>query len=77
MRKLTIDHIITPFERVFSMSIDTQIDNVAIDLIKRKGYSRIPVYYEDNKSFILGVLIVKSLIGLDMSKPMSLKELSR
>ena len=44
--------------------------------MKNKGYSRIPIYYGDNKTFILGILIVKSLIGLDLSKPKSLKELS-
>ena len=49
-----------------------------INLIKKKGYSRIPVYYGENKSFIIGVLIVKSLIGLaiDQDHPKTLRELS-
>jgi CBS domain containing-hemolysin-like protein len=41
-----------------------------------KGYSRIPIYYGENKTFILGVLIVKSLIGLDIDEPKTLRELS-
>jgi CBS domain containing-hemolysin-like protein len=45
-----------------------------IGLIKRKGYSRIPVYYGENKTFIIGVLIVKSLIGLNID-PNNLKTL--
>ena len=44
-----------------------------IDTIKTKGYSRIPVYYGQNKQFILGVLIVKSLVGIDIDEPKSLK----
>ena len=49
-----------------------------MDLIKRKGYSRIPIYYGENKNFIIGVLIVKSLIGfnVDSQNPKSLRELS-
>lgn len=54
---------------MFSLSIDTKIDQNAIDLIKMKGYSRIPVYYGSDKHFILGVLIVKSLIGVDVDEP--------
>jgi CBS domain containing-hemolysin-like protein len=60
------------------LSIDTVIESSIIELIKRKGYSRIPVYYGENKSFIIGVLIVKSLIGLeiDHENPKNLRELS-
>jgi CBS domain containing-hemolysin-like protein len=49
-----------------------------INLIKRKGYSRIPVYYGENKTFIIGVLIVKSLIGLTIGQEnlKTLRELS-
>ena len=64
LREQTIDTLITSIERVFSLSIDTVINKDAIELIKRKCYSRIPVYYGENKTFIIGVLIVKSLIGL-------------
>lgn len=64
LRDQTIDQLVTPFERVFALSIDSVIDCDAIELIKHKGYSRIPVYYGENRTFIIGVLIVKSLIGL-------------
>ena len=78
LREQTIDTLITPIERVFSLSIDAVINQDAIDLIKHKGYSRIPVYYGENKTFIIGVLIVKSLIGLQIDKenPKSLRELT-
>jgi CBS domain containing-hemolysin-like protein len=44
------------------------MDESILELIKLKGYSRIPVYYGDNKTFIIGVLIVKSLIGLEIDR---------
>lgn len=74
LREQTIDQLVTPVERVFSLSIDTVLDMEVIGLIKRKGYSRIPVYYGENKTFIIGVLIVKSLIGLNID-PNDLKTL--
>jgi CBS domain containing-hemolysin-like protein len=42
-----------------------------------KGYSRIPVYYGDNSMFVLGILIVKTLIGADIKNPKSLRELCK
>lgn len=68
--------LITPVERVFSLSIDSVIDKDAIELIKMKGYSRIPVYYGENQTFIIGVLMVKSLIGIDIDLGKTLRELS-
>ena len=40
---------------------------VLLDEIKEKGYSRIPIYYGYNPTFVLGILIVKSLIGLNIN----------
>ena len=77
LKNTTIDKLTTPVERVFSLSLDTLIDAKAIELLKAKGYSRVPVYYGENKTFILGVLIVKSLIGLNIENPKTLRELSK
>jgi metal transporter CNNM len=57
---------VTPFEKVFLISIESLIDEKTVDLIRQKGYSRIPVYYGDTPTFILGILIVKTLIGVDI-----------
>ena len=77
LKNATIDLLTTPMERVFSLSFETVIDAKAIELLKLKGYSRVPVYYGDNKTFILGVLIVKSLVGVDVAHPKTLRELSK
>lgn len=66
LKETTIGELVTPISRVFALSIDSVLDESTIELIKTKGYSRVPVYYGEDKTFIIGVLIVKSLIGLPL-----------
>ena len=66
----------TPFDKVFPISIDALIDRIQIDEIRAKGYSRIPIYY-GHPSFIIGILLVKTLIGADIEKPVTLRELCK
>ena len=61
---------------MFILSIDTLIDRETIDIIRDRGFSRIPIYYGEHRTFIIGVLIVKSLLGVDISKPKTIRELS-
>mmetsp|Transcript_10846 Transcript_10846/g.8061 ORF Transcript_10846/g.8061 Transcript_10846/m.8061 type:complete len:206 (-) Transcript_10846:782-1399(-) len=67
--------IVTPINRVFSISIDSTLDQELLADLRIKGYSRVPVYYSDNTHLILGILIVKTLIGLDITQPKTLREL--
>ena len=66
MTDTRVETIITPIDKVYSVSIDALVDINMINEMRLKGYSRIPVYYGSNKSFILGILIVKTLIGADI-----------
>lgn len=61
-----VETIITPIEKIFSISIDALLDIHLINEMRIKGYSRIPIYYGSDKSFIIGILIVKTLIGADV-----------
>ena len=72
-----VESIITPFEKVFLISIDTIIDRETLDLLRDKGYSRVPVFYGENTTFIIGVLLVKTLLGVDCTHPKSLRELCK
>jgi len=76
LKETTIGELVTPISRVFALSIDSVLDESTIELIKTKGYSRVPVYYGEDKTFIIGVLIVKSLIGLPLKPERTLRELS-
>jgi metal transporter CNNM len=77
LSELYVERITKPIEEIFSISVDALIDETMIEEIRTKGYSRIPVYYGESKSFILGILIVKTLIGVDIDEPKTLRELSR
>ena len=67
----------TPFEKVFFISIETLINKETMELIRTKGYSRIPVYYGEIPTFIVGILIVKTLIGVDIQNPKTLRQLCK
>lgn len=72
-----VEAITTPFSRVFLISVDTLIDREMIDIFREKGYSRVPVYYGQNNTFIIGVLLVKTLLGVDIEHPKTLRELCK
>lgn len=59
----TVDDIMTPKTVTYMLNEKQIIDEVLIDEIREKGFTRIPVYskHEDN---IIGLLYVKKLIGL-------------
>jgi metal transporter CNNM len=40
-----VEMVITSFDKSFILSIDTLIDRETIDIIRDKGFSRIPIYY--------------------------------
>ena len=36
----TIESVVTPFEKVFSLSMECLMDQSTVELIRQKGYSR-------------------------------------
>ncbi|CAG9334827.1 unnamed protein product [Blepharisma stoltei] len=67
------DHM-TKFDRVYCLSNDTIIDKAKIKEIIKEGYSRIPVYNGEHRNNIIGILMVKEMLGLERGK--TLKELN-
>lgn len=43
----TVEKIITTFDKVYSISSEDKINIEKIKEIRKKGYSRIPIYYAD------------------------------
>lgn len=62
MAKFLIVDVMIPIEKVFMISSDTILNEKSLSDILASGFSRIPVYFENNKSFIIGYLLVKQLI---------------
>jgi len=58
------------------ISSDTIIDEEFLKSTNTTNFSRIPVYYGDkSRNLVFGVLLVKSLIGLDVKRNQTLEQL--
>jgi len=56
----------TPLDMVFMLSLDDTLDESTLTAIIASGHSRIPVHRPGNKKEILGILLVKELILVDI-----------
>lgn len=73
--ELPLSKIMIPETRIFSLKVTSKIDNKIARKLTKKGYSRIPVYEKDDKSKIIGILLIKTLIGIDLTEPKSIADL--
>jgi putative hemolysin len=58
---LSVQNIMTPRTEVFMLSSDVAVKD-AVGLARSSGYSRIPVFEEDKRDSITGILYVKDLL---------------
>jgi metal transporter CNNM len=70
-----VKDIMIPFERVYSIRINKSINFKHAKRILKYGYSRIPVYMLKNKHSIIGYLLIKTLVGVDLSKERTISDL--
>ncbi|KAL8544104.1 hypothetical protein ACS0TY_004590 [Phlomoides rotata] len=57
----TAKDAMTPLSRVFSLDLNTKLDNDTMSLIISKGHSRVPIY-SGSPANIVGLVLVKNLI---------------
>ena len=75
-RTTTANQVFQNASKVYSLSVDRVLDLELLNEIKHKNYSRIPIYSgEKFKNLIIGVLLVKSLIGISFEKGESIGSL--
>lgn len=60
----TAEQVMTPIDSVFSLEANSILDKKAMLNIFTKGHSRVPVYL-GNRTNIIGLILVKSLINLE------------
>lgn len=63
----TAEMIATPKPVVFMLPNNSIINLDLIKTIQNKGFSRIPVYNEQNMEDITGVIIIRDLLGIDIN----------
>ncbi|GAB4826311.1 hypothetical protein Ancab_009176 [Ancistrocladus abbreviatus] len=57
----TAKDAMTPTSEVFSLDINTKLDKDTLEVIMRKGHSRVPIY-SGSPTNIIGLILVKNLI---------------
>ena len=67
--------IMINFNNIYSIKYEEPIDKAKVVEILEKGYSRIPVFRNDDKTDLIGILRIKQLIKVDFNLKKSLKDL--
>ena len=75
IREKKVVEIMIKFENVYSIKHEEPLNRKKVLEILDKGYSRIPVFRNDDKTDLIGILRIKQLISIDFNQNRSLKEL--
>mmetsp|Transcript_4800 Transcript_4800/g.8955 ORF Transcript_4800/g.8955 Transcript_4800/m.8955 type:complete len:430 (+) Transcript_4800:887-2176(+) len=74
LRKQVVSDFMISTDNVFSLSDELLLDDDALVMIRKKGYSRIPIYAGRDPSSIYSILLSKKLIGYEPPSPQVLKD---
>ena len=58
-----------------TLSMDMVLTNAVLKKIKRNGFSRIPIIDENNPNRVIGVLLSKSCLGVDVDSGKTISQL--
>ena len=75
IRDKKVIEIMISFDKIYSINHDEPINRKKVFEILDKGFSRIPVFRNGDKSDLIGILRIKQLISVDFNQNRSLKEL--
>lgn len=75
-RTTTANQVYKKASKIYMLSCDRVVNEDLMKEVKKKNYSRIPVYYGDaDRKLIIGILLVKSLLGLNYSEGHTIQDL--
>lgn len=63
------------WEDVYTISLDSELTEERFKKLRLIGHSRIPVYRGHNKNDIVGILLMKKLIGVSAKKGVRVRDL--
>lgn len=75
IKEKKVVEVMIHFDAVYSIKHEEPINRKKVMEILEKGFSRIPVFRNDDKTDLIGLLRIKQLINIDFSQNRSLKEL--
>lgn len=65
LKEKSVSHIMTPMDRVYTMSLDLILDEKTVEEIFNAGFSRIPIHLPNEPLNFIGMLLVRVLISYD------------
>jgi metal transporter CNNM len=65
LKEKAVSSIMTPMNRVYTMSADTILDERTVEEIFNAGFSRIPIHLPNEPMNFIGMLLVRVLISYD------------
>ncbi|KAL6452869.1 MAM3 Protein MAM3 [Candida maltosa Xu316] len=65
LKEKPVSSIMTPMDRVYTMSADTLLDEKTVEEIFNAGFSRIPIHLPNEPNNFIGMLLVRVLISYD------------
>ena len=75
IKEIEVTKIMIKLSDIYSINNEDIIDKKKVAEILDKGFSRIPVYKNNDKNDLIGILRIKQLIKVDFNLKKSLKEL--
>ena len=75
IREKKVVEIMINFSKVYCIKHEEPINRKKVLEILEKGFSRIPIFRNDDKADLIGILRIKQLINIDFSQNRSLKDL--
>lgn len=70
---VTISACTLPMSEVYALSSSTVLNQNLMQEVKVKGFSRIPIYYADNRGSAFAILLAKRLIGLNTQEKFTIE----
>lgn len=74
MAHKTAEAAMTPLDKIFAVAADDILDRKLMERIIECGHSRIPVYDNGDRKNIIGLLLVKELVLLDLDQGLKVRE---
>ena len=75
IKEKKVIEIMIKFKDIYSIKYEEPLDKKKLNEILEKGFSRVPVFKNDDKTDLIGILRIKQLIQVDFAQKKTLKDL--